>query len=83
MVGDPLFVLAVLGLGVGLGSAATAWLTRKPESLEKVVDIHLQDGRVVRMGDSATPEDVEVVRQEWERLSRLPEPTYPDPGRAV
>jgi len=77
---QPLFVFAVLVLGLGLGSAVTAWVTRKPESEERPLVLQLKDGPMIDLGPEATPEDVEAVRQEWGRLAVWLEPETPPEG---
>jgi hypothetical protein len=52
----------VLMLGVGLGSAAAAWATRRPEIVAVVGD------RVVNLQGDPTPEEVQAFRERWYRL---------------
>lgn len=49
----------VLMLGVGLGSAAAAWATRRPEIVAIV------DEREVRLVGDPTPEQIEMFRERW------------------
>lgn len=56
-----LTLFLVLMLGVGLGSAAAAWATRRPEIVAVVGD------RVVNLQGDPTPEDVALFRERWYR----------------
>lgn len=58
----------VLMLGVGLGSMATAWATRRPE-----IEARFHRDQVVLSGEP-TPEQVEKVRTLWMRMTSM------DPG---
>lgn len=58
-------LLAVLFLGIGLGSMATAWATRRPE-----IEARFLEDRVY-LNDEATPEQVEKVRILWMRMTSM------------
>jgi hypothetical protein len=51
-----------LVMGIGLGSMATAWATRRPE-----IAVVVKDGYVYLTGNP-TQEDVRKVREELERV---------------
>jgi hypothetical protein len=66
----------VLMLGVGLGSAAAAWATRRPETVVRIGD----QGVVF---EDATPEQLEDFRQAWAtRMSKDPYTTTVDSAPA-
>jgi hypothetical protein len=58
-----LMLFAVLMLGVGLGSAAAAWATRRPETAVQA------EGRVFAFVGEPTPEQAAEFRKLWERLT--------------
>jgi hypothetical protein len=53
----------VLMLGVGLGSAAAAWATRRPETVVRA------EGRALVFEGDPTPEQTEQFRELLERLT--------------
>lgn len=57
-----MLLFSVLMLGVGLGSAAAAWATRKPEIVAIVGD------RSVRLVGEPTPEELDLFRAKWYRM---------------
>ena len=76
----------VLMMGVGIGSAAAAWATRRPE-----MQVWVGPERV-DLGSTPTPEQVAQFREFWDQV--FPQaakgqsmfesgsvPTRPDPGR--
>jgi len=63
-----LYVLLVLAIGLGLGSAASAWVTRKPEFVARL------QGKMFVIEDEPTPEQIAEFQARWERLM----PTVPD-----
>lgn len=66
-----LLLLSVLLLGVGLGSAAAAWATRRPETVVRVGD------QVVVFEGDPTPEQAARFRDLWERLTAMDPYTVP------
>lgn len=63
----------VLMLGVGLGSAAAAWATRRPETVVRV-----RDQAIVFEGNP-TPEQVESWRAWWEMMAESATDPYTAP----
>ena len=68
---DPVMLFAVLMLGVGLGTIATAVATRRHEVNPVWKGFPPPEGSsgLLDLGDQATPKDVAEVRSEWERLA--------------
>ncbi len=58
-----LYVLLVLAIGLGLGSAASAWVTRKPEFVARL------QGRTFVIESDPTPEQISEFQARWERLT--------------
>lgn len=76
---DPMLVFAVLMLGVGLGTIAAAWATRRYEVNPTWKGFPPPEGAsgVLDLGPEATPQDVAMVRAQWEQLAL--EPKRPNP----
>ena len=81
-----LFLFSVLMLGVGIGSAAAAWATRRPE-----MQVQVGPERV-DLGSTPTPQQVAQFRALWDlaysQRAKDPStpspdlgPTRPDPGK--
>ena len=81
-----LFVFSVLMLGFGLGSAAAAWVTRRPEMQVRI------GSEGVDLGPNPTPDQVAQFREFWDlafpqrakdqsMFDTVPAPVRPDPGR--
>lgn len=66
-----LFLLFVLLLGVGLGTVATAWATRRPESADRVFQVQVKD-QVLTFAEDPTQEEVEALRKAWAELADNP-----------
>ena len=61
----------VLMLGVGLGTAAAAWATRRHEVNPewKGMSTATDGPGLLDLGSEATPADVATVRSQWEQLA--------------
>ena len=81
-----LFLFLVWMMGVGIGSAAAAWATRRPE-----MQVRIGSERV-DLGSTPTPQQVAQFREFWDlafpqrakdqsTFDTVPAPTRPDPGR--
>jgi len=57
-----LYVLLVLAIGLGLGSAAAAWVTRRPEFVARL------QGKTFVIEADPTPEQIAEFRTRFDRL---------------
>ena len=69
-----LLLFAVLMLGVGLGTVASAWATRRPEMRL------MASGQLIEIDTDPTPGDVAALQEMWRRTLPKPEESAPPPA---